>query len=102
MEAARLIGRSPTRRNGQETGKCQFSVLRRHRELLLNWFRAKKQISAGIVEGFNNKAKVTTKGVRLFGLSAPLKSLSTTRLARYPNPNPPTDSGDEAEVQRFP
>jgi transposase len=36
-------------------------MLRRHRPLLLNWFRAKKQFSSGIVEGFNNKAKLTTR-----------------------------------------
>ena len=39
------------------------------RELLLNGFRARKQISGGIVEGFNNKAKVTTRkayGFRTF------------------------------------
>jgi len=35
--------------------------LRRHRPLLLNWFRAKGTISAGIVEGFNNKAKLTMR-----------------------------------------
>jgi transposase len=35
--------------------------LRNHRPLLLNWFRAKKQFSSGIVEGFNNKAKLTTR-----------------------------------------
>lgn len=35
--------------------------LRRHRELLLNWFRARGEISSGIVEGFNNKAKVTMR-----------------------------------------
>jgi transposase len=35
--------------------------LRRHRDLLLNWFRAKGTISAGIVEGFNNKAKLTMR-----------------------------------------
>ncbi len=35
--------------------------LRRHRELLINWFRAKGEISSGIVEGFNNKAKVTMR-----------------------------------------
>ena len=35
--------------------------LRRHRPLLLNWFRAKGQFSGGIVEGFNNKAKLTTR-----------------------------------------
>ncbi len=36
-------------------------MLRRHRPLLLNWFRARGEISAGIVEGFNNKAKLTTR-----------------------------------------
>jgi len=35
--------------------------LRKHRPLLLNWFRAKGQFSSGIVEGFNNKAKLTTR-----------------------------------------
>jgi len=35
--------------------------LRRHRPLLLNWFRAKGQYSSGIVEGFNNKAKLNTR-----------------------------------------
>jgi len=35
--------------------------LRNHRPLLLNWFRAKGQFSSGIVEGFNNKAKLTTR-----------------------------------------
>ncbi len=39
-------------------------MLRAHRALLLNWFRAKGALSNGIVEGFNNKAKLTTrKGV---------------------------------------
>ena len=36
-------------------------MLRTHRDLLLNWFRARGQIALGAVEGFNNKAKVTTK-----------------------------------------
>jgi len=36
-------------------------MLRRHRPLLLNWFRARGQISAGAVEGLNNKAKLTTR-----------------------------------------
>ena len=35
--------------------------LRRHRELLLNYFRARKRFSAGVVEGLNNKAKTTMK-----------------------------------------
>ena len=36
-------------------------MLRRHRELILNWFRAKRAFSSGIVEGLNRKAKVTTR-----------------------------------------
>ena len=35
--------------------------LRKKRELILNWFRAGGTISAGIVEGFNNKLKLITR-----------------------------------------
>jgi len=44
-------------------------MLRSHRELLLNWFRAKKAISSGVMEGLNNKLKLTTRksyGFRTF------------------------------------
>ena len=44
-------------------------MLRRHRELLLNWFRAHGTVSAGAVEGLNNKLKLTTRkayGFRTF------------------------------------
>jgi transposase len=36
-------------------------MIRSHRELLLNWFRAKKTISSGVIEGLNNKLKLTTR-----------------------------------------
>lgn len=36
-------------------------TLREHRGLLLNWFRAEGTVSAGTVEGFNNKAKLTLR-----------------------------------------
>ena len=58
-----------TMRSRIEPMKKVARMLRSHRELLLNWFRAKKQISGGIVEGFNNKANVTTRkayGFRTF------------------------------------
>ena len=32
-----------------------------HRDLLLNWFAARSQIAMGAVEGFNGKARITTK-----------------------------------------
>jgi hypothetical protein len=45
------------------------SLVREHRELILNYFRAQKSLSSGIVEGLNNKAKVTMRksyGFRTF------------------------------------
>src|ERR1017187_3311714 len=44
-------------------------TLRAHRSLLLNYFKAKKQFSSGVIEGLNNKAKVTMRrsyGFRTF------------------------------------
>ena len=44
-------------------------MLRVHRTLIPNYFRAKKQFSSGIVEGLNNKVKVTIRksyGFRTF------------------------------------
>ena len=31
------------------------------REPLLHWFRAKRQLSSGVVEAFNTKARLTTR-----------------------------------------
>ncbi|MEK7444971.1 MAG: transposase, partial [candidate division NC10 bacterium] len=50
-----------TLRSQIEPMKKVARMLRSHRELLLNWFRAKGTISNGTVEGFNNKAKLTTR-----------------------------------------
>jgi len=45
-------------------------MLRRHRTLLLNWFEAKGQMSSGVVEGFNTKAKTDyQKSLRISDLS---------------------------------
>jgi transposase len=47
-------------------------TVRNHRELLLNYFRARKAFSSGIVEGPNNKAKVTMRkayGYRTFKMT---------------------------------
>ena len=41
--------------------KTKARSMRKHRHLILNWFRAAGTISNGIVEGFNNKARVTTR-----------------------------------------
>lgn len=52
-----------------EPMKKAARTIREHKPLILNWFRAKKAISQGVVEGFNNKLKLTFKksyGFRTF------------------------------------
>jgi transposase len=44
-----------------EPMKKMAKSIRKHKPLILNWFKAKKAFSSGIVEGINNKAKVATK-----------------------------------------
>ncbi len=60
-----------TMRSRIEPMKKVARMLRAHRSLLLNWFRAKEQIALGAVEGLNNKAKVTCRkayGYRSFNV----------------------------------
>ena len=62
-------------------------TLRKHRTLILNWFIAKKQFSSGIVEGLNNKVKLTIR--KSYGF----RSFRCTELALYHSlgklPEPP-------------
>ena len=44
-------------------------TLQTHRALLLNWFVAEGRLSAGTVEGFNNKAKLTLR--KAYGFKSP-------------------------------
>ena len=58
-----------TMRSKIEPMKKVAKSLRKHRALILNWFRAKGTISSGTVEGLNNKVKLTTRksyGFRTF------------------------------------
>jgi len=58
-----------TMRSRLEPMKKVARMLRAHRPLILNWFRAKGAISSAIVEGFNNKAKLSIRkayGFRTF------------------------------------
>ena len=61
--AAKFLDRWCTRtmRSKIEPMKKMARTLRAHRPLLLNWFRAKGALSAGAVEGFNTKAKLTLR-----------------------------------------
>ncbi len=50
-----------TMRSKIEPMKDIAKMLRRHKDLILNWFEMNGQISAGIVEGFNTRAKLTIR-----------------------------------------
>lgn len=50
-----------TMRSKIEPMKNIAKMLRKYKELIMNWFEMKGKISAGIVEGFNTKAKLTTR-----------------------------------------
>jgi transposase len=61
-------------------------MLRGHRELILNWFRAKKEFSSGVVEGLNNKAKLSSKMAYGFGTFKGLEMALYHRLGDLPEP----------------
>lgn len=48
-------------RSKLEPMKKVGKTIQKHKPLILNWFKAKKAFSSGIVEGLNNKVKVVTK-----------------------------------------
>jgi transposase len=52
-------------------------TLRSHRALILNYFRARKQLSSGVVEGLNNKAKLTMR------ISYGFRTFHVTEIALY-------------------
>lgn len=52
-------------------------MLRSHKSLILNWFRAKGELSSGPVEGLNNKAKLTIR--KAYGF----KTLNCLQIALY-------------------
>ena len=64
-------------------------MLRAHRPLLLNWFRAKGSLSAAVVEGFNNKARVTTRTAYGFRTYRAMEIALYHTLGALPEPDPP-------------
>ena len=61
-------------------------MLRNHEELLLNWFRAKGEISSGAVEGLNNKIRVVTRRSYGFRTYEAMEIALFHTLGRLPEP----------------
>lgn len=61
-------------------------MLRRHEPLILNWFRAKGELSSGAVEGMNNKIRVTTKRAYGFRTYRALEVALYHSIGKLPTP----------------
>jgi transposase len=76
-----------TMRSKIEPMKKVARMLRSHRDLILNWFRAKGKISAGSVEGLNNKAKLTLRKAYGFRTYVAIEIALFHTLGNLPEPN---------------
>lgn len=70
-----------------EPMKKMAQTLRSHRELILNWFEARGAISSGVVEGMNNKVKLTTRKSYGFRTEEAVKLALYHNLGALPEPN---------------
>ena len=60
-------------------------MLRKHEQLLLNWFKS-QGLSSGVVEGFNNKAKLTMRKAYGFKDSETITTELYHQLGNLPEP----------------
>ena len=59
-----------------------------HRELIVNWFKANKRFSSGVVEGLKNKAKLTMRKSYGFRSTEILAMDLYHALMKLPEPEP--------------
>ena len=73
-------------RSRLEPMKKVARMLRAHEPLILNWFRAKGEISTGAVEGLNNKIRVVTRRSYGFRTFQAMEIALYHTLGRLPEP----------------
>src|ERR1039458_1637764 len=76
-------------RSRLEPMKKVARMLRAHEPLILNWFRAKGEISNGAVEGLNNKIRVVTRRSYGFRTYHAMEIALYHNLGRLPEPESP-------------
>jgi hypothetical protein len=84
-----------TMRSRIEPMKKIARSLRNHRDLILNYFRAHKMLSSGVVEGLNNKAKTTMRKSYGFRTYRVLELALYHSLGKLRSRSPPTIFSDE-------
>ena len=70
-----------------EPMKKVAKMLRRHKPLILNWFKAKGRLSSGVVEGLNLKAKLTMRKAYGFRTLKCLQIALYHELGKLPEPD---------------
>lgn len=73
-------------RSRLEPMKKVARMLRRHEELLLNWFKARGELSSGAVEGLNNKIRVVTRRSYGFRTYKAMEMALYHNLGKLPEP----------------
>jgi transposase len=73
-------------RSQLEPMKRVAKMLRSHRALLLNWFKAKGEIALGVVEGLNGNAKLALRKARGFRTYQALEIALYHQLGHLPEP----------------
>ena len=73
-------------RSRLEPMKKVARMLRAHEPLILNWFRAKGELSSGAVEGLNNKIRVVTRRSYGFRTYEAMETALYHNLGRLPEP----------------
>jgi len=73
-------------RSRLEPMKRVARMLRKHEELLFNWFKAKGEVSSGAVEGLNNKIRVVTRRSYGFRTYQAMELALYHNLGRLPEP----------------
>jgi transposase len=74
-------------RSRLEPMKKAARMLRAHEPLILNWFKAKGQISSGAVEGLNNKIRVVTRRAYGFRTFEAMEVALYHNLGKLPEPD---------------
>jgi hypothetical protein len=64
-------------------------TLQGHRELILNWFHARKEVSAAAVEGMNGMAKLAIRKSRGFRTWFAMRTALYHALGHLPEPEFP-------------
>jgi transposase len=73
-------------RSRLEPMKKVARMVRRHEPLILNWFRARGEVSSGAVEGLNNKIRVVTRRSYGFRTFRGMELALYHSLGRLPEP----------------